>query len=139
MRAIESGGVRAEWDEERGLLRLHMRPGCVPTAEDADRIADALEAWSGIERPVRALVDCEGATGLYVGWRVRWTKRIKRHPRAVRMAYCRVNGMASWIMPYFVMLTGVEARPFDDEADARVWLVAWDAPRVAPLAASADG
>lgn len=120
--AIESGGVRAEWDEARGLFRMHMRPGCAPTALDANRIADALEAWTGLDRPLNALVDCEGATGMYVGWRVAWTTRIRRHPRRVRMAYTRLGGMSSTIMPLFAYLSGVEARHFASERDAEAWL-----------------
>lgn len=121
MRAIESGGVRATLADD-GILRLWMMPGCRPGPEDASRIADAVEEWTGLTSPMRTLVDCEGATGLYLGWRVEWTKRIKRNLRPVRLAYYNRRSMAAWIMPYFAMVTGIEARGFTTQADAEAWL-----------------
>lgn len=117
-----SGGVTASWDPDDGILRLHMTKGCAPGAEDANRIADAVEAWTGLTSPMRALIDCEGATGLYLGWRVAWTMRITKHKRPVRLAYHNWTGMAGWIMPYFALVTGLDAKGFNDARAAEAWL-----------------
>lgn len=122
MPRVESGGVHAEWDPADGILRMRMAPGCRPTAEDAHRIADAVEAWTGHTEPMDAIIDCEGATGLHVGWRVAWTMRITKHKREVRLAYHDLGQLAAWVIPHFARLSGIEARRFANAAEAEAWL-----------------
>ena len=122
MDRASSGGVDAAWDAARGILRVHMLPGCAPTREDANRIADAVEAWTGLDAPIRVLVDCEGATGAHVGWRVGWTMRITKHGRKVRLAYHNARQMSALVMPVFAYMSGIEAKVFPDAAQAEAWL-----------------
>lgn len=122
MRAMESGGVGARWDPDRRVLALHMRPGCSPTSADADRIADAVESWTGMDAPIDVVVDCEGATGAFVGWRVRWNTRITRTSRKVRLAYHNMRGLNSLVIPAFARMSGIEARFFRTAPEAEAWL-----------------
>jgi hypothetical protein len=122
MLVVESGGVLARWDPRRRILALHMRPGCAPTAHDADVIADAVEAWTGLDAPVDVIVDCEGATGAFMGWRVRWTTRLTRSRRRVRLGYHNMRGLSALIIPTFARMSGIEARHFRTAAEAEAWL-----------------
>lgn len=91
-------------------------------AADADVIADAVEAWTGFDAPIDVVVDCEGATGAFVGWRVRWTTRLTRSRRKVRLGYHNLRGLNSLIMPAFARMSGIEARFFRTAHEAEAWL-----------------
>jgi hypothetical protein len=99
-----------------------MRPGCAPTASDADVIADAVESWTGLDAPIDAIVDCEGATGAFVGWRVRLNTRIRRTGRKVRLGYHNLRGLNRLVIPAFANMSGIEARFFRNSREAEAWL-----------------
>lgn len=120
--SFDVGGVRGRWEPARRRLIVHHTLGSSPGEDEARRILEHLDRWTGPEGPIDMLVDAEGAAGAGVAYRLAVNPWFYARRGRLRVAIYNAARVERYLISAFAALTGVEMREFLDREGAEAWL-----------------